>query len=284
VGLTQILDTFRGTDLRFILISMLIFQCGVALRSARWWMLLRGASIHVDYRYVLGLVYISELFIGTLPTNYAGDLVRIIEFKSGGSKGVIAGTVVLDRVLGLIGLLSVALTALAFGYQNLPPDTALGIALLATSIMVVAIILVQGSMVIRLVSVLPDILAKFHDNWLKPFTQAMTGLDSRPLILAIALSAVNTLLTTFNHFMVAIAVGIQVGIGLFFIVSPTVNLSLILPTISGLGLREIGYQFLLEPHGVAASVAVALGIGVYISRLSASLIGGLYYLLSDLKR
>jgi uncharacterized protein (TIRG00374 family) len=284
VGFTQILDTIQDADVSFILLSMLIYQCGVALRSARWWMLLRGASIDVGYRYVLGLVYSSEFFMGTLPTNYAGDLVRIIEFKSGASKVVTAGTVVLDRVLGLIGLLAVALTAMAFRYRSLPPETALGITLIALSILATAILILQGSIVNRLINTLPVLLAKLRDNWLKPFAHVITEMEIRRLSFAVALSALNTLLTVLNHFMVATAVGIQVGIGIFFIFSPTVNLSLILPTLSGLGVREIGYQFLLEPFGVSANIAVALGIGVYLSRLSASLIGGLHYALSNLKR
>lgn len=284
VGLTQILNALQGADLRFILISMLIYQLGVTIRSIRWWFLLRGASVHVSFLYILGLVYSSEFFIGALPTNYAGDLVRVIEFQSNTSKVLTAGTVVLDRVLGLIGLLSVALTALALGHQELPSEIAAGVAILAVSILAVAILFLQGSILNRLVSILPDTLSTIRENWLTPFLHAITNIDLGRLLLAIALSALNTLMTIFNHYMVAIAVGIQVGMGLFFIFSPTVNLSLTLPTISGLGLREIGYQILLEPFGVGANVAVALGIGAYISRLSASLIGGSYYFLSNLKR
>lgn len=284
VGFTQLLDTLQGADIRIILLSMLIYQCGVALRSARWWMLLRGVSLHVEYRYVLGLVYISEFFIGTLPTNYAGDLVRIIEFRSSGSKVVTAGTVVLDRVLGLIGMLVVALIALALGYQLLPPETALGVALIAILTMALAITVLQGSILNFLVNSLPDFLSTVRDNWLLPFAHVITGIEIYRLLLSVALSALNTLLTVLNHYMVAIAVGIKVGIDLFFIFSPTVNLSVMLPTISGLGLREIGYQILLDPFGVSANVAVALGIGVYISRLSASLIGGVHYFLTNLKQ
>jgi uncharacterized protein (TIRG00374 family) len=284
VGLAQVVDTLRDADLLPIFVSMLVFQAGVALRSLRWWMLLQGGSIHVSYRYVLGLVYVSEFFLGALPANYAGDLVRIIEFKNGNSNVVTAGTVILDRIIGLIGLISVVLIALAVGYQKLPADIALSLALISLSILFFSMVILQGSIVNRLVRALPDLFSRIRADWLTPLTHALIDADRGRLLLAFALSMLNTVLTVFNHYMVALAVGVQVGIGLFFVFSPTVNLSLMLPTISGLGLREVGYQILLEPFGVSASVAVALGIGVYISRLSASLIGGLYYTLLNLRR
>ncbi len=284
VGLKQIVDTLRGADLRFILISMLVFQVGVGLRSFRWWLLLRGSSFQVSYRYVLGLMYITELYIGATPTSYAGDLVRILEFKKGKSKVVTAGIVLLDRMLGLAGMVSLALIALALGSQLLPIELTLSLTAIALSILLSTIVILQGSFVHRLIALVPARFSRARENWLMPFTQALTGAKKAHMLLAFALSMLNTVTTVLNHYLVAVGVGIKLGIGLFFIFSPIVNLSLMLPTISGLGLREVGYQILLGPFDVPANVAIALGIGVYLSRLSASLIGGVYYLLWNLRR
>lgn len=284
VSLTQVIDALRGADHRLILLSMLIFQAGVALRSARWWMLLQGASIRVRYSYVLGLMYVSELFIGAVPISLVGDLARIIEFKRGGSRTITAGIVILDRVLGLTGMLTLVLVALAVGHQQLSHEIAVALAVIALFLLLVIALLLHGSMLRWLIRFIPNRFSWMRENWIVPFTQALTGSGKRDLNSGIILSILNTALTVINHYLVALAVGIQLGIGLFFVFSPTVNLSLMLPTISGLGLRELGYQILLEPFGVSASVAIALGIGVYISRLSASLIGGAYYLLWNLRR
>jgi len=284
VGIEQLLDALGGAELRFIFYSMFIYQAGVALRSFRWWMLLQGAAIRASYSYVLGLVYISEFYLSAIPASFAGDLARIVEFNRGSSKIVTAGIVLLDRVLGLTGLLILALFALAFGYQQLSIEIASILAVIAFSILLVIALLLQGAVVRRLIAAIPDRLSRIRDNWMTPFTRALTGASKSNLIFAIIISMLNSVLTVINHYLVAIAVGIQLGIGLFFVFSPMVNLSLILPTISGLGLREIGYQILLDPFGVSANVAVALGLGVYLSRLSASIIGGIYYLYWNVRR
>jgi hypothetical protein len=284
VGFDQVFDALQGADFRFIGISILVFQVGVGLRSFRWWLLLRGSSFQVGYRYVLGLMYITELYLGATPTSYAGDLVRILEFKKGNSKVVTAGIVVLDRMLGLAGMVSLALIALAMGSQQLPVELTLSLTAIALSILMSTIVILQGSIIHRLIALFPVRFSRARENWLMPFTQALTGAKKAHMLLAFTLSILNTVITIFNHYLVAVGVGIKLGIGLFFIFSPIVNLSLMLPTISGLGLREVGYQILLGPFDVSANIAIALGIGVYLSRLSASLIGGVYYLLWNLRR
>jgi hypothetical protein len=60
--------------------------------------------------------------------------------------------------------------------------------------------------------------------------------------------------------------------------TPIVNLTLLLPTVQGLGAREEVYRRLLGSVGVPGSISVATGLGVYAVTLTTGLIGGLYYL------
>ena len=263
---------------------MLIFQAGVSVRAFRWWMLLRGRSINVGFRRIVSLVYIGEFFSGALPSPYTGDVVRILEFPGSGSKATTAGIVFLDRALGLAGLLIVALAAILFGFSKLPTGTAVVLfAVTGVSLLLIAIIL-RAEALPRLLSLLPE---RYHEavrQWAQPFFEALSGSSLPRLRMAIVISIFNTVLTALNHFTVAAAVGIQLAIGLFFIFAPIVNLSLLLPTISGLGLRELGYSLLLAPFQIPTETAVALGIGVFASRLSASLIGGFVYLIWNIRR
>lgn len=283
VGPNQVVADLRTADLQLGILSMAIFQFGVTLRAFRWWILLRGASIYEPFGNILGLTYVSELFIGAFPFSFSGDLVRIIEFKHRGSRVVTAGVVILDRLLGLMGLLLVALGALVIGYGQLPGEFVVIIAGGAILMLLAILLILQGSILHWLITLVPKRFSTIGERWFTPLAQAVTGASWRDISSAIILSIINTAFIVLNHYLVALAVGIYLGIGLFFIFSPAVNLSVILPTISGLGVREIGYQLLLEPYSVPASTAVALGIGVYISRLSASLIGGVYYLLKNLR-
>lgn len=263
---------------------MLIFQAGVAVRAYRWRLLLRGMSIRADYGRILGLLYIGEFFSGTLPAPYAGDVVRVLEFSETVSKATTAGIVFLDRALGLTGLLIVALAAILFGFKTLEVETAA--ALLAITVVGLLILygILRRNAFSRFLSLLPKTTREGMRRLVLPFLDALSGSTPARLRLAIALSIFNTMLSAINHFTVAAAVGIQLAVGLFFIFAPLVNLSLLLPTISGLGLRELGYSVLLAPFQVPLETAVALGIGVFVSRLSASLIGGFIYLTWNIRR
>jgi len=284
VGITDVVETLREADLRLLGFSMLIFQAGVALRAYRWRMLLIGMSIRADYGRILGLVYIGEFFSGTLPTPYAGDVVRVIEFSERVSKATTAGIVFLDRALGLAGLLIVALAAILFGFTTLEVETAAALLLITLLGLLTLYSILRKNALSGFLGLLPKTYREAIRRLVQPFLDALSESPPARLRLAIALSIFNTMLSVVNHFTVAAAVGIQLAVGLFFIFAPLVNLSLLLPTISGLGLREIGYSVLLAPFQIPLETAVALGIGVFVSRLSASLIGGFVYLIWNIRR
>jgi len=284
VGFTEVIEILREADLRLLGFSMLIFQAGVAVRAYRWWLLLHGMSIGVSYGSVAGLVYIGEFFNGVLPTPLSGDVIRILEFPNKESKATTAGIVFLDRALGLAGLLIVAFAAILYGFKSLEAKTAAVLfAITGVGLLLLTIVL-RGNVLPGLLALLPKTYREALHGWAQPFIEALSGSPLARLRVAIALSIFNTMLSVANHFMVAAAVGIQLAIGLFFIFAPVVNLSLLLPTISGLGLRELGYSVLLTPFEIPSETAVALGIGVFLSRLSASLIGGIVYLIWNIRR
>jgi uncharacterized membrane protein YbhN (UPF0104 family) len=278
VSLEQVLDTLREADRRLLLLAFLLYQVGVFVRAGRWWILLRGSGVTTSYSPVLGMMYIGQFFNLSLPTGVAGDAVRIIEFKDGRSRAMSAGVVILDRMLGLSTLFAVALIALGLGYRILAPTTALALAAIAAGGLVGVILVLQRGLVLRLTGFLPQRISLAGEGGLGRLYGALTGCTPSSVWAALALSVLSTAVTVAVHFVAARGVGVPLGIGVFAMLSPIVNLVLLLPSIGGLGLNEVSYQLLLTPLGVENSIAVALGFSVYLARLSAALLGGVYYL------
>lgn len=278
VSLEQVLDTLRQADIRLLGVAFLLYQVGVVVRAVRWWVLLRGSGVTASYLPILGLTYIGQFFNLSLPTGVAGDAVRAIEFKDGRSRATSAGIVILDRMSGLLALFAVALVALGIGYRILAPATALVLAAIALSGLIFLILALQRNLVLRLTAFLPQSISLAGEGWLARLYGALTGCTPSSVWTALALSLLNTALTITIHFTAAQGVGVPLGIGVFAMLTPIVSLGLLLPSFGGLGLNEFGYQLLLTPLGVEASVAVALGFSVYLTRLSAALLGGVYYL------
>jgi uncharacterized membrane protein YbhN (UPF0104 family) len=279
VSLEQVLDTLRAADARLLVAAFLLYQVGTLVRATRWWVLLRGSEVAASFLPVLGLTYIGQFFNLSLPTGVAGDAVRAIEFDDGRSRATSAGIVILDRMLGLLTLFAVALVALGLGYRILGRTTALILAAIALGGLVLLVLALQRNVVLRLTAFLPQSISLAGESWLGRLYGALTGCAASSVWAALALSLLNTALTIGLHFTAAQGVGVPLGIGVFAMLTPIVNLGVLLPSVGGLGLNEVGYQLLLTPLGVEAPLAVALGFSVYLARLSAALLGGAYYLL-----
>lgn len=280
VDLAQVLRVVGKADPALILLSMAALQIGALIRTVRWWYL---AHERVPLRHNLRLVYMGDFISSALPTGYAGDLARIIEYKGSGERATTAGVVVLDRVLGLSGMLLVALVGSLLGRGSLPPQIATGIVSVSAAGLLLIVILLQGWLPNLLVLRLPQRFTKLREAWLLPLTEAFSRRRRWDLAIGLSLSVINTVTSVLNHYAVARAVGVPLNLPLYFIFAPVVNLSLLLPAINGLGLRELGYQVLLSPFGVGADVAVALGLGLFVSRLSNTLIGAISHLLWSIR-
>jgi uncharacterized protein (TIRG00374 family) len=284
VGIGRVLGILSQADLSVFALALILFQIGVVLRTVRWWALLRGSNVDAPFGPVLGLQYSSWLFNVALPTGFAGDVMRALEFEGADSKTTVTGIVILDRILGFATLFVVALVALVLGRDLLDPTTTLVLTIVTIVGLVGVAIALQGNLVRRLTRFLPERLSLAGEGWLARLYGALTGCSRLGIALALVISVLSTCLTNIIHYLIGRSLGIEVGLGVFFIVTPILTLTLLVPAIGGLGPREAGYQFLLAPLGVPGAMAVALGFGVYIVRASAALLGGLYYLFWSSRR
>ena len=100
--------TFYILSLFLYVIVLQTMACG------RWFWLLRIAQVNIRLREVIRLHMVGLFFSGFLPGGTGGDLVKGYSLMKGRSKaeGAAAlGTLVVDRIVGLFGLIGVAATA-----------------------------------------------------------------------------------------------------------------------------------------------------------------------------
>jgi uncharacterized membrane protein YbhN (UPF0104 family) len=79
----------------------------IAITTWRWKLLLKAQDIHLNFRTSWGLVMIGMLFNVVIPGAVGGDLIKgyYITRATNSRKSHAATSIVMDRVLGLIGLL-----------------------------------------------------------------------------------------------------------------------------------------------------------------------------------
>ena len=111
----------------FTLLAVLIFWI-VPLAALRWWLLLRAIGLQVLWTRANLLTWIGNFFNTALPGAVSGDVVKgyyIIRAQEKEGKTPAFTTVLIDRFVGLFGLIVMAFFALIFNLNVIASQSAL---------------------------------------------------------------------------------------------------------------------------------------------------------------
>lgn len=122
LSFSQFLVVLRRPDA--ISASIAVWIVGpVLLGTARWWLLMRGAGLSCDYLRALKLQMIGFFFNTAMPGAVGGDIVKAIYIvrDQNGATGKTPAmlSVILDRIVGLIGLFAMGVVAALMDLQQL---------------------------------------------------------------------------------------------------------------------------------------------------------------------
>ena len=109
VDLQRLWLVARTASLGWLLVSLLVYLASVLVSAWRWRLLLHAQHIDLPFSFVTNSFLVATFFNNFLPSNIGGDVVRIRDTaRPAGSKTLAATIVLLDRGLGLLGLVFVA--------------------------------------------------------------------------------------------------------------------------------------------------------------------------------
>jgi uncharacterized protein (TIRG00374 family) len=269
----------------FLLLAALPMSLfAVGCMALRWRLLLRRIGVYLSPFRLFRFYLMGGFFNLFLPGVIGGDVVRMAccARDSGERLTTTTGIVLLERVCGLVALFAVG------GVVSLLVADA-KLARLGSS-------LVQAFRLTAVLSVLVFLSAWLLGKWartrltdnrgwlverLRETLTALVQLDLSTLAAVLALSAVAQGVDLLAAFVLAWALGIEVTLGLFFIIIPISYLVTLLPiSLGGLGVREGIFSYLMTRVGVVTSDAVTLAFLIYLLRVAVGLMGGLCYLFS----
>ncbi|HHH41765.1 MAG TPA: flippase-like domain-containing protein [Chloroflexi bacterium] len=284
IGLERIGQVLLTASPGPILLAFLLFVAGIVVRAARWRVLLRALGVHVPFGRLVHLYFAGTFFNAFLPSGFGGDVVRVLEIAQEARAAAALGTVVVDRMTGLMVLFAMALLALPFSRRLLPWEVWLAIGGMAAAGLVAGGLVLHGRWLRRLGDRLPGPFSLTGSGALARAYDAVTACGWRAVGQALALSLVfNTLLILVNY-LTALAVGMRLSLVYFLLFVPVFSVMLILPvSIGGLGVREGMAVLLFTQVGVDRAVAVAASLAVYAVSRATGLLGGLLYLVQSLR-
>ena len=280
VDLAAVWALLLSADWRWVALAFSLVLVSLVLRAYRWRTLLQGLGSSPPFGRLVQLYFVGSFFNAFLPAGLGGDAVRIIEVANDVPTDVAAGTVIVDRMTGLMMQFLIVLLLLPFRPADFPNALALMLAALAVVGLIGGLVLLEGSLIRRFGSWLPGKLAPVGDGPIARLLAAVQGCGWSAIVRAMLVSLV------FNLFLVSWwwadsrALGYSVPYGYFFLAVPVMSLALLLPSVGGLGTREVLAPILFAPAGLLDQQAVALSLLVFITLRLASLIGAPVYLWS----
>ncbi|MHB1319438.1 MAG: lysylphosphatidylglycerol synthase transmembrane domain-containing protein, partial [Anaerolineae bacterium] len=262
-----------------LLSAWALFLTGVVIRVLRWRALLHGLGLRPPFLLLLKLYLVGGFFNSFLPSGFGGDVVRVLELgRDAEDRAAALGTVVVDRLTGILSLLVLGLVVLPFA-RGLEPWLVRLFVAVAGAGSAAGALLLEGRLLRRLTSWLPARLSLVGQGKLAQIYAAVTGSGSRAVWLALAYSTLFNLTNIGVHWLCARAVGIDLSLSFYFVVVPLLSLALLVPiSVGGLGARDWVAQALLGPTAVPEPTTAAWTLSVWAVTAAVGLIGGAIYL------
>lgn len=245
----------------------------------RWIILLRARGTGVSAKSATW-IYLVSSFIGGY-TAVAGDAARAFALSRRTAQGSNAvASVAVDRLLGLLSILAIALVGVFLAGRQMGEDT-------GRTLTVVSVVIVSAGAAVL-----------FADHWVRvvfprawhatrPADRVFRLADAlaayrghRAALASVALLSVGVqVLRIVQAYLLGIGIGIEVPFSYYLLFMPVGLIALMLPiSIAGFGVPQGVIVWLLQPRGVPEPDSLALSTLIVLTGILANLPGAVLYL------
>lgn len=280
IDVRALLVTLAGAKVWWLAAALALMLAGIWIRAWRWQILLDVLGVDVAINELAQIYFIGFLFNNLLPSGLGGDAIRIMELNRHSKHvGNAVTSVLVDRLLGLFGALTLALIALVFRWNAIPAQVALFSVVIFVVLLAGGFFLINRSLyeALRRISLFKTVTdVKFINSLFRSFQDYSLPALGKSYAVGLAF---NILLVGMN-FAIGSALGANIALVHYLVFVPITSLVLVLPiSFAGLGVRESAYVYLFGQVGVAQEVALAMSLLMYfLGNVVPGLIGGVLYL------
>lgn len=280
-----LLGIIKNADKPLLFLAFCIFSLTYILCLFRWERLLRAVKIHLPLKRVIISFSGGTFFSLFLPSTIGGDLMRSLDLAAHTKRPrEVIATVLLDRLSGYVGLVSLALLALLFGWRFLQDKSVLFSIVIITAVLIaILLVLFNRFLYSRINQLLHSPDAGRIRQLLKDLHQEMHYFKhhKKVIINNLILSVLIQAVAPATFFVVARSLGVRINIIYFFIFLPIIGAITLLPiSIGGLGLRDATTIFFFAKAGVARDLAFAMSLLNFFFLLAWGILGGIIYVLT----
>jgi len=263
--------------------AIAVFFVQTAVIAWRWQTVINTVKSVLPFPNTLAITYMGLFFNQVLPSSVGGDVIRIYKAsKSGMAFGRAVNTVLLDRVVTVLGLILLIVCSMPFfnyrvGYAE------------AQLLVPIVSLLVLGAVGGLLALMLLDNLPSRFSAYRVIKSLSVLAADTRLVFLSLrsagrvmAVSAIGHANVTFGAFLIASSLGLDISWVDCMVLLPPVILVMALPiSVAGWGVREGAMVTAFGLIGVPAGDTLVLSVLFGLASIVVALPGGLIWLLSD---
>ncbi len=284
VDVGETIAILRRTDPGYFLAALALYLAGIVLRAYRWQGLLDALGVQTSLVRLTDLYLVGTFFSKFLPTGVGGDVVRAFEIAQDSRQAAAAvSSVVVDRASGLLMLMAMGLAALPFAQDLVTPRLTWFVAMISLSTFAAVGLVMTPGLWRALTARLGWAQRLAERRMVRDLAGTVQRYGTRALVQALAISAIFNLLLIAVVYLIALSLGVRISPLYFVLFVPLISLSLLVPSISGFGVREGAFVYLFTQAGVAGPRALGMGLGFYAVDLITGLLGGLLYLVQGLR-
>lgn len=285
IDLWQAWEVLRGVRLGWLAAMVVVMAVGRFVAGYRWFVLLRPIDPTVGLGDVLRIHFMSGFLGQFLPGIVGMEAIRVVALgRLHNNLAQSFASVMLDRILGLVSLVALALIALPLAPTRLPES--IRVTALLTLLVLFGVVWMILSQRVR-ATVERLIPARHQPRFVERTQKIYRCVDqyrSRPGLLTwgFLLAMVFQVSRVLAQMFAAIALGVslqQVPAGYYFVFVPIILFLIMLPvSIGGLGVREMSYVGLFGLAGMSEEQAFTLAVlTMLLTRLMS--LPGLYFVL-----
>ncbi len=275
----EIIAAVRGADAALLWWSFGIYCLINIILFVRWYILMLAMGLKASVGWVFRYFFIGLFCNLFLPTSIGGDVIKAIGLSGRvGQKPKVFASIVLDRLSGFAGLVLVALLAYSISTRIVDaPSVVVPIAILAVGSLVI------GGMLFHVPTY------TFFCSVFKPFPRlhkALMDMHADVMLMkgkkrtawgCVAISGVIQVMGAYMYYLIALALHLKIRQLYFIIFAPIVGTVTMLPSLGGLGVREVGWVYFLGKVGVGRELAVGISLISFFFIIIIGLVGGIVY-------
>ena len=279
VDLRETVHVLANASPGWWLASLAIWVVTVWPLAWRWQRLLSASDIHERLGWLVRTIFVAYAAGQVLPTSLGGDASRIYETarRHPGSRGPVAGTVLLERALGAAATLLLAAVGFVLAIGHYPVGGYVWIELAFVVLSVVgAFVLFSTSLHPVLHRLRPGLARVRLEALLRDVYLAVHAYRTRLRLLGgvFAITLVIQTVRILAIWCAGKAVGVDLSPRPYYVMGPLLFLVMLVPfTINGLAVRESFFVSFLGTLGVSADQAFSAGFLFFLVTVASALPG-----------